>query len=60
MDELALVFMQEDRVMTDSLTVARVFGKNHADVLRDVRHVLSEVDAEWGISNFADTPYEHP
>lgn len=55
-----LVFIENDRPVTDSLTVATVFGKNHADVLRDVRRTLAEVDAEWGISNFAETPYTHP
>ena len=55
-----LVFVQGNRVMTDSSTVARVFGKNHAAVLRDVRHILETVDHEWGITNFVETPYVHP
>ena len=55
-----LVFIENGRAVTDSLTVAETFKKNHADVLRDIRHILATVDAEWGISNFADTPYEHP
>lgn len=33
MDEEQLVFMQNERPLTDSLTVAEVFGKNHKDVL---------------------------
>ena len=55
-----LVFVENERPVTDSLTVSEVFGKNHADVLRDVRNILKEIDTEWGISNFAETPYVHP
>lgn len=34
--EQALVFVHQDRPVTDSLTVARVFEKEHKNVLRDI------------------------
>jgi Rha family phage regulatory protein len=46
------------KVVTTSLIVAEIFGKNHADVLRDIR-MLSCSDS-FRVSNFADTPYTHP
>lgn len=55
-----LVFVENNRPVTDSLTVAEVFEKNHADVLRDIRNILDQVETEWGISNFAETHYRHP
>jgi Rha family phage regulatory protein len=58
-----LVFINNNQVVTDSLTVADVFGKNHADVLRDIRVQLEKLneagESDWGISNFAETQYQH-
>lgn len=31
-----LVFIQNDRIVTDSLTVTEVFGEHHRNVVRDV------------------------
>nr|WP_250622204.1 Rha family transcriptional regulator [Bacillus subtilis] len=36
-----LVFIEGDQVVTDSLTVAEVFGKRHDTVLRDIRNLDS-------------------
>lgn len=56
----SLVYIRNDQILTDTLTVAQKFNKSHRDVLRDVRRTLSLIDGEWGVRNFAQTPYEHP
>lgn len=40
MDEL--VIMQDNQVVTTSLRVAEVFGKNHRDVMRSISNLISE------------------
>ncbi|ARK32176.1 Rha family transcriptional regulator [Halalkalibacter krulwichiae] len=59
-----LVFIENDRVVTDSLTIAEVFDKRHADVLRDIEVQLEKLneanEGKWGLSNFAQTQYQHP
>lgn len=59
-----IVFIDCGRVVTDSLTVAEVFRKNHSDVMRDIRVQTAKLveagEVEWGVSNFAETPYTHP
>ena len=63
MNELIDVHAEKGVLVTTSRNVAEVFGKNHADVVRDVRNILSNLsntDKNWGIRNFADTPYTHP
>ncbi|WDL97840.1 Rha family transcriptional regulator [Alicyclobacillus sp. ALC3] len=55
-----LVFIQNDRPVTDSLTVATVFGKRHDNVVRDIAGILAEVDGEWGVLNFEETHYTNP
>ncbi|PFM11662.1 Rha family transcriptional regulator [Bacillus cereus] len=56
-----LVFFKGNEVVTDSLTVAKVLGKRHADVLRDIKVQTTKLaEAEeglWGIRNFAHTSY---
>ena len=50
-------------LVTTSRNVAEVFGKNHKDVLRDVRNVISSLPDEsndWGMRNFALAPYTDP
>ena len=50
-------------LVTTSRNIAEVFGKNHRDVLRDIRHILSSLPDEsnnWGMRNFALTPYTDP
>lgn len=44
---------------TNTLKVTAVHGKRHDDVLRLVRKRLAEA-REWGLRNFADTPYTDP
>ncbi|MDC0763464.1 Rha family transcriptional regulator [Brevibacillus sp. AG] len=50
-----LVFVEQGRVVTDSLIVASTFGKNHADVLRDIRNL--GCSKEFRLSNFAESSY---
>lgn len=44
--------------VTTSLIVAKVFGKNHRDVLRDIERLSCSND--FRVRNFAHTPYIHP
>jgi Rha family phage regulatory protein len=50
-----LVFIESNKAITSSLIVAEVFGKNHADVLRDIRRM--ECSEEFRVSNFAESSY---
>lgn len=50
-----LVFIENNKAVTDSLTVAEVFGKEHARVMRDIRELgCSE---EFRVGNFAESIY---
>lgn len=51
-----LVFIDNNRPVTDSLTVAETFGKNHKDVLRDIRNL--ECSEEFNLRNFAPIDYQ--
>ncbi|WP_439874830.1 Rha family transcriptional regulator [Bacillus mycoides] len=55
------VFMKDNEVVTDSLTLAEVLGKRHSDVLRDIRkHVekLNEAgEVEFNQRNIAPVGY---
>jgi Rha family phage regulatory protein len=50
-----LVFINNDRVVTDSLMVAEAFGKRHSDVLRSVEHL--GCSKEFNERNFALDDY---
>jgi phage regulator Rha-like protein len=39
-----LVFIQNGVVLTDSLTVADMFGKEHKNVKRDIENVIGKID----------------
>lgn len=54
---MKIVFIENNRTVTDSLSIAETFGKNHKDVLRDIRNL--ECSEEFGQRNFAHTPYVH-
>lgn len=41
--ELDLVFINDKEVMTDSLLVAKAFGKRHDNVIRDVERVVADI-----------------
>ncbi|MGG3734474.1 phage antirepressor KilAC domain-containing protein [Heyndrickxia coagulans] len=59
-----LVFIHNNQPVTDSLTVAEVFGKDHRNVVRDVENQIDKLIAagekEWGALNFEQTQYQHP
>ena len=59
-----LVFVENGQAVTDSLTVADVFGKDHRHVLRDIDQQIEKLDEadehDWGVSNFGQTQYQHP
>lgn len=56
-----LVFIQNDRILTDSLAVAREFEKTHDNVMRDIRVQIDKLihadESEWGSLNFEETTY---
>lgn len=54
---MKLVFIENNRLVTDSLSIAETFGKNHKEVLRDIRNL--DCSEEFGQRNFAHTPYVH-
>lgn len=57
-----LVFVENNQVVTDSLTVAEVFGKGHDKVMRDIRVQVSKLDLtgehEFITANFGVIDYE--
>lgn len=48
-----LVNIQNNQVTTTSKQIAVCFGKRHADVLRDIRRLISQVDGEFTKRNLA-------
>lgn len=59
-----LVFIENQKVVTDSLTIAEMFGKNHNKVVRDIENQIAKLkeagEEEWGVANFGATQYQHP
>lgn len=55
--ELSLVFINDKEVMTDSLIVAEVFGKDHGKVLRDIRQLIKEMESFGGRAKFGLISY---
>jgi Rha family phage regulatory protein len=47
-----LVFKREERIVTDSLTVAKEFGKEHKNVLRAIENSLKHLPANFHQLNF--------
>ena len=50
-----LVFIENGQAVTDSLTVAEVFEKNHDKVMRDIRNL--NCSQEFNIANFVEIEY---
>ncbi|MNW42377.1 Phage regulatory protein Rha [compost metagenome] len=50
-----LVFAMDGEPMTDSLTVASVFKKEHDKILRDIRNL--ECSKEFSLANFGESEY---
>lgn len=55
---MKLVFVENNRPVTDSLTVAETFGKEHRRVLQDIREL--DCSEEFRVHHFVHTPYVHP
>lgn len=54
--EASLVFIDNGRVVTDSLMVVEAFGKGHDKVLRDIRELgCSE---KFNLANFGEVEYK--
>ncbi|KHD86343.1 hypothetical protein NG54_03210 [Heyndrickxia ginsengihumi] len=47
-----LVFIQNNQPVTDSITVAEVFGKDHGNVLKDIRKQIEYAGEEFAAVNF--------
>ncbi|MEK4425913.1 ORF6C domain-containing protein [Solibacillus sp. FSL K6-1523] len=58
-----LVFIENKQVVTDSVTIAEVFGKEHFNVTNDIKNQISKLtdagESEWGALNFQETQYQH-
>lgn len=56
-----LVFIENNRVVTDSLTVAEVFEKRHDIVLRDIENQITKLqeagEKEFSLHNFEESTY---
>jgi anti-repressor protein len=50
-----LVFVENGQAVTDSLTVAEVFGKRHDSVLRDIRNL--DCSEGFNLHNFVEVEY---
>lgn len=54
-----LVFIKENKAVTDSLTVAEMFGKRHDAVLRDIRTQMEYSGHDFSLHNFVETQYQN-
>ncbi|KEK12995.1 hypothetical protein EP18_03785 [Lysinibacillus sphaericus] len=58
-----LVFVENNEVVTDSLVIAEMFGKDHNKVVRDIENQISKLkeagEEKWGVANFGATQYQH-
>jgi Rha family phage regulatory protein len=52
-----LVFIENGKAVTDSLTVAEVFGKRHDHVLRDIKNQIKLAGEEFAAPNFGEGVY---
>ncbi len=52
-----LVFIQNNQVITDSLTIAEMFGKGHDNVLRDIRKQKDYAGKDFAALNFEEGSY---
>lgn len=50
-----LVFIENGKTVTDSLTVAEVFGKDHDKVIRDIKNL--DCSEEFSTANFGESEY---
>ncbi|WP_226570359.1 Rha family transcriptional regulator, partial [Bacillus stratosphericus] len=55
--ENKLVFVKENEVVTDSLTIAEMFDKRHDHVLRDIENQMVLAGEEFSLPNFGESTY---
>lgn len=55
-----LTVSEKGTPMASSLDVAKVFGKEHKNILRDIENLLQDIPEDWGLLNFELTSYVHP
>lgn len=55
--DLALVFVSNKEVMTDSLIVAKLFEKGHHHVMRDIRRILNDTENIFNAPTFGLVDY---
>lgn len=59
-----LVFIKENKAVTDSLMISEKFRKSHDNVMRDIRQQIDKLHeaglGEWSVLNFEETHYQHP
>lgn len=55
--EKQLVFVKENEVVTDSVTIAEIFGKEHRNVLRDIETQMEYSGEEFAKLNFEQCDY---
>lgn len=53
-----LVFIENEQVVTDSLTIAEMFDKRHDHVLRDIKNQIELAGEEFSSPNFGESTYE--
>lgn len=57
------VFIEGNKVVTDSLAMSQMFGKEHKNVIRDIEIQLEKLveanETDWGQLNFEHTQYQH-
>ena len=51
------VFVRNDQPITSSLTIAKFFGKEHYNVLRDIRRLTRNLPKSWATLNFEGISY---
>ena len=53
-----LVFVENNEVVTDSLTIAEMFGKEHKNVLRDIQTQIEYAGDQFSQLNFEPSIYK--
>lgn len=60
LDFTSFIFANGEELKTTSLKIAEAFEKRHADVLRAIDKIVSQVSDSFGKRNFALSEYEQP
>ncbi|PGW31268.1 hypothetical protein COE04_26325 [Bacillus cereus] len=53
------VFMEGNKVVTDSLTISQMFGKRHDNVIADIRSQMEYAGEGFSLLNFQESNYEN-